>query len=46
MADLWHLRLEHINNNKLTNIQTLAKKVDSFNEGHYILYTLHQKKTT
>jgi hypothetical protein len=32
MVDLWHLRLGHINKNRLKNIQTLAKGVDSFNE--------------
>jgi len=32
MANLWHLKLGHINNNILKNIQTLAKGVDYFNE--------------
>ncbi len=32
MVDLWHLRLGRINSNKLKNIQTLAKGIDSFNE--------------
>ncbi len=32
MANLWHLRFGHINNNIFKNIQTLAKGVDSFNE--------------
>jgi hypothetical protein len=32
MVDLWHLKLGHIKNNRLKNIQTLAKGVDCFNE--------------
>lgn len=32
MANLWHLRLRHNNENTLWDTQTLAKKVDHFNE--------------
>jgi len=31
-ANLWHLRLGHINQHKLKKIQTMAKGIDSFNE--------------
>nr|PNR50093.1 hypothetical protein PHYPA_011990 [Physcomitrium patens] len=37
-ADLWHLRLGHINPQRLKQIQTMAKGIDSFDERKITLY--------